>query len=293
MKKSLKKLFAVSALSVMTIATLTGCGGGAWDDASTISVISREDGSGTRGAFVELLGIEQEDASGEKVDMTTIDAQISNSTSVVLTTVEGDEYSIGYVSLGSLNDTVKALKVGGVEATAENILSGDYTIARPFNLAVKEGSENPIADDFIGYILSEEGQAIVEENGFVPLAETQDYTPAAVSGTLVVGGSTSVSPVMEKLVEAYNAINADVEIEIQASGSTAGMEGALAGTYDIGMASREIKDSEIASGLKGVVMAMDGIAIVVNTANPMEDITAEMVKNIFMGEITTWADAAK
>ena len=292
MKKSLKKLFAVSALSIMAMSALTGCGGGVADGDMPISIMSREDGSGTRGAFVELVGI-LEEVDGEDVDMTTVNAQITNSTSVMMTSIAGDEYGIGYISLGSLNDTVKALKVDGVEATTENIISGDYTLARPFNLAVKEGNDNPIVADFMAYIMSPEGQKIAETTGFVPMNDTKEYKASDVSGKIVVGGSTSVTPLMEKLVEAYNVINKNVEIEIQATGSSTGMESAINGTYDIGMASRNIKDSELSKGLVGTVCAMDGIAVVVNTANELEDITAAQIKDIYVENVLTWSELAQ
>ncbi len=295
----MRKIIAMFSVAAMVAMTAVGCGGSddtttdgeateeasgeEWDSTMDITVVSREDGSGTRGAFVELMGVMEDDE-----DMTTVDAQISNSTSVVMTTVAGDEYGIGYISLGSLDDSVKAVTVDGVEATSENVLSGDYAVARPFNIAVKEDADNAAADDFIKFIMSTEGQVVVEENGFIPLTDVAAYEPATVSGKVVVGGSTSVSPVMEKLMEAYNEINAEVEFELQPSGSSAGMEQAAAGTYDIGMASREVKDSEIESGLVPTVIAQDGIAVVVNNTSTVEDLTAEQIKSIYLGDVTTW-----
>ncbi len=294
MKKNLMKIVAVCALSVLTLGTLTGCGGDSseegFDTASNITVISREDGSGTRGAFIELTGVEQEDADGEKMDMTTVDAQITNSQAGVLTSVAGDEYSMGYASLGALTDTVKALNIDGVEPTVENIQSGDYSLARPFNVAIKEGNTDAATLDFMAYIMSPEAQAILEDLGYVPSSETVEYTSTNPTGTVVVGGSTSVSPVMEKVVEAYNVINPDVTIEIQSTGSTAGMESTISGAYDIGMASREIKDSELEQGLEGTVICMDGLTVIVNPANPLTDITTEQIKEIYTGNLLTWAE---
>lgn len=258
-----------------------------FDTEEFIAVYSREDGSGTRGAFIELFGIEEKDESGEKIDYTTEEAVITNSTDVMLTSVAGDTYGIGYVSLGSLNDTVKAVKIDGAEATVENIKSGAYTIARPFNIATT-GDVSEAAQDFINYIMSAEGQAIVTENGYIGSDDAAAYESNGATGKVVVGGSSSVSPVMEKLIEAYKAVNAEAEIELQTSDSTTGMTGAADGTLDIGMASRELKDTEVEAGLTGTKIAMDGIAVVVNHANPAEDFSSETVKGIFTGEITEW-----
>ena len=253
-----------------------------------IDVISREDGSGTRGAFVELFGIEEE-KDGEKVDMTTQEASITNNTDVMLTTVAGDENSIGYVSLGSLNDTVKAVKIDGAEATAENVADDTYKVARPFNIAVKDDLSD-VASDFITFIMSEDGQKVVEDNGYISQGNDGAYESAGLSGKVVVGGSSSVTPVMEKLKEAYAAVNPDVEIEVQQSDSTTGMTSAIEGVCDIGMASRDLKDSELEAGLTPTVIAMDGIAVVVNNESPVSELTSENVKDIFTGEITDWAD---
>mgnify|MGYP000330174614 FL=1 len=272
----------------IALCLLTATAFAAFDANSAITVYSREDGSGTRGAFIELFGVEQKNEAGEKVDYTTEEAVITNSTSVMLTGVAGDPSAIGYVSLGSLNDTVKALSVDGAAATVENIKSGTYAIARPFNIATTaEVSE--VAQDFIDYILSAEGQAIIEENGYISVGEAEAYAGAAPEGKIVVAGSSSVTPVMEKLKEAYAAVNPNAEIEIQQSDSTTGVNSAIEGLCDIGMASREVKDSELEAGVTGTVIAMDGIAVIVNNENPLEDISAETVKSIFTGETTTWA----
>ena len=247
-----------------------------------ISVISREEGSGTRGAFIELFGIEEKDASGEKIDNTTEDAQVTNNTSVMMTSVAGNPQAIGYISLGSLDDSVKALKVDGAEATAENVKSDTYKIARPFNIATKEGVSET-AQDFISYILSQEGQKIVGDDAAA-------YAGTKPSGKIVIAGSSSITPVMEKLKEGYKEVNPNAEIEIQQSDSTTGMESTVNGICDIGMASRELKDSEIEAGLKGQEIALDGIAVIVNNKNSMSDITTDQVKDIYTGEITEWSD---
>ena len=254
-----------------------------------ITVISREDGSGTRGAFIELFGIEVKNDAGEKVDMTTDDAEITNSTSVMMTSVAGNTEAIGYISLGSLNDTVKAVKIDGAEATVDNIKSGTYKIARPFNIATK-GGVSDVAQDFIKYIMSEDGQKVVEDNGYISQGNDGAYESAGLSGKVVVGGSSSVTPVMEKLKEAYVALNPDVTIEVQQSDSTTGMTSAIEGVCDIGMASRDLKDSEIEKGLTGTTIAMDGIAVIVNNDSPVEELSSDSVKGIYTGEITDWAD---
>lgn len=260
-----------------------------WDNTRDVTVVSREDGSGTRGAFVELFGIEEE-VNGEKVDMTTEEANITNSTSVMMSTVAQDEYAIGYISLGSLDDSVKAVKIDGSEATAENIKNGSYKISRPFNIATKEDLSDA-AQDFEDFILSTEGQKVVEDNKYIPLDDVSDYKSNGASGKVVVAGSSSVSPVMEKLKEAYQAVNSDVEVEIQTSDSTTGMQNAIDGVCDIGMASRELKDSEKEAGLTPTVIAMDGIAVVVNNDNPTDELSSDQVKSIFTGDVLTWDEA--
>lgn len=304
----LKKFMAVLATVAMVGSLAVGCGSsdtstdestdgadtqteasGDWDASSDITIVSREDGSGTRGAFIELFGIEEEQ-NGEKVDMTTEEAQITNSTSVMMTTVAGDDYAIGYVSLGSLDDSVKAVKIDGAEATAENVKSGDYKVSRPFNIATKKDMDNAVATDFINFIMSSEGQAIVEENGYIPLDDTKAFEGTNPEGKAVVGGSSSVSPVMEKLIEGYKAVNDKAEIELQTTDSTTGMTSAIDGSYDIGMASRELKDEEAAE-LTGQVIATDGIAVVVNKNNTTDELTSEQVKSIYTGEALTWEEA--
>ena len=253
----------------------------------SINVVSREEGSGTRGAFIELFGVEQKDASGEKVDYTTEEAAITNSTSVMLTSVAGDEHAIGYVSLGSLNDSVKALKIDGAAATAENILSGAYKIARPFNIATK-GELSEAAQDFINFVLSAEGQAVVAEHGYIALENAPAFAGGTASGKVVIAGSSSVSPVMEKLKEAYAAKNANVSIEMQTSDSTTGMTSTIDGICDIGMASRALKDNELEAGLTATEICRDGIAVIVNLNNPLTGLTAEQVKQIYVGETLSW-----
>lgn len=263
-----------------------------FDASSEIGVITREDGSGTRGAFIELFGIEQKDDSGEKFDYTTDMAAVTNSTSVMMTTVAGDLYTIGYLSLGSLNDTVKAVSIDGVEATAENIKSGAYKIARPFNIAVKEGI-SPAAQDFIDYIMSADGQAVIEDNGYIPVADAAAYSGKPEAGKIVVSGSSSVTPVIEKLKEAYIRKNPRMEIEIQQSDSSTGMADAIDGACDIGMASRELKDSETEKGLTATVIAMDGIVVIVNNDSPVTELTSEQVKNIYTGDAVVWSDVLR
>lgn len=260
-----------------------------FDTDEDISVYSREDGSGTRGAFIELFGVEEKDANGEKIDNTTEDATITNNTSVMMTGVAGDDYAIGYVSLGSLNDTVKALKIDGVEPTVENIKSDSYKVYRPFNIATK-GEVSEAAQDFIDYILSAEGQQIVSDEGYITIDDAAPaFAGGQASGSVTVAGSSSVSPVMEKLAEAYMKLNGNVKIEIQTSDSTTGMTSAIDGVCDIGMASRELKDTEAAE-LTATVIAQDGIAVVVNNNNPIDNLTKDQVKSIYVGETTSWSE---
>jgi phosphate transport system substrate-binding protein len=258
--------------------------------ADEINVISREDGSGTRGAFVELFGIEQKNEAGEKIDCTTDECDITNSTSVMMTSVSGNDSAIGYISLGSLNDTVKALAIDGAEASVENIKAGTYNVARPFNIAtLAETSE--AAQDFITFIMSAEGQAVIESNGYIAVVENAPaFEGGKVSGKIVIAGSSSVTPVMEKLTEAYMTINPNVEIELQQSDSSSGMTSTRDGVCDIGMASRALKDSEIEAGLTPMTIAMDGIAVIVSNDNPVDGLTSEQVRNIYMGEITDWSE---
>lgn len=301
----LKKFIAILSVATMTAGLAVGCGSSDsassddkssksesdWDSSNDITIVSREDGSGTRGAFIELFGIEEK-KDGEKVDMTTDDAQITNSTSVMLTTVAGDDYAIGYVSLGSLNDSVKALKIDGAEATADNIENGSYKVSRPFNIAVKKDLDNEVAKDFMAYIMSTEGQEIVSNEKYIPVSDVEAYAGSKPSGKCVVGGSSSVSPLMEKLIEAYKKVNPNADIELQTSDSTTGMTSTIEGSYDIGMASRELKDDE-ASELEATVIATDGIAVIVNKANTADELSADQVKSIYVGDVTTWDEVSK
>lgn len=255
------------------------------------TVVSREEGSGTRGAFIELVGLEEE-VDGSKEDMTTQEAIVQNSTNGVMQTVSQDTEAIGYISLGSLNDTVKALKIEGVEATEENIVNGTYKISRPFNLAFKEAEINDLAKDFLKFCLSEEAQALTLEEGYVPLKDTEKYEPAKVSGTLTVAGSTSVTPLMQKMAEKYQELNPDAKIEIQSTGSSAGIEAVIDGAADIAMASRELKDEE-KDKLAVEVIATDGIAVVVNPASKVEDLTMDQLKQIFKGELKSTSELGK
>ena len=303
----LKKFIAILSVATMTAGLAVGCGSSSdsgssdsssadskssdWDSSNDITIVSREDGSGTRGAFIELFGIEEK-KDGEKVDMTTDDAQITNSTSVMLTTVAGDDYAIGYVSLGSLNDTVKALKIDGEEATEQNIKDGKYKICRPFNIATKKGADNEVAKDFIAYIMSKEGQQVISDNGYIGDDSTEAYAGSKPSGKAVVGGSSSVSPVMEKLIEAYKKVNTGAEIELQTTDSTTGMTSAIDGSYDIGMASRELQDEE-KDKLDSQVIATDGIAVIVNKNNTTDELSSDQVKTIYTGDATTWDEVVK
>ena len=288
------KLFSVLTLAGLTaLVGLSACGksnGGSSSASSSasgnISVVSREDGSGTRGAFVELFGV-QEEQNGEKVDLTTDKAIVTNSTSVMLTTVAGDKSAIGYTSLGSLDDTVKVLKIDGTEASVANIKAGSYKISRPFNIVTKD-KISEAAQDFINFILSSDGQAVVEENGYIPLDDTKAYQSSVDSGKVVVSGSSSVTPVMEKLKEAYSKVNSKVEVEIQQSDSSTGITNAIEGTADIGMASRDLKDEETSKGVSSTVIAMDGIAVIINKDNKVDGLTSEQVKTIFTGKTTSW-----
>lgn len=260
-----------------------------FDADQDITVISREDGSGTRGAFIELTGVEEKNADGQKVDNTTEAAAIQSSTNGVMTAVANDETAIGYISLGSLNDTVKAVTVGGVEASADTVKDGSYVLSRPFNIVTNGEATDPVAVDFIAYCLSADGQAIATDNGYIG-NDGETFTSAQPEGKITVGGSTSVSPLMEKLIEAYKTVNPNAELELLTTDSTTGVSGALDGTYTIGMASRELKDSEVEGGAQATVLALDGIAVVVNPDNSTDDLTVDQIKGIYTGELTVWSD---
>lgn len=303
MKKVLSKITAIAVMSALAVTAFAGCGGNsssgssetsaesaAFDTSKTIAVITREEGSGTRDAFTELTGVLVKDGD-TKTDNTTSSAVTINSTEAVITNVKDNDSAIGYISLGSLNNTVKALKVGSIEATAENVKSGDYVISRPFNIAYK-GELSEVAQDFVDYILSADGQAVVSGEGYVAVTENEAYNGKKPEGKISVAGSSSVSPVMEKLAEAYQKVNTNAKVEIQTSDSSAGMQAAMEGTCDIGMASRELKDKE-ASELKSTTIAKDGIAIIVNTANTCDDLTVDQIKSIYTGETTVWSDVIK
>lgn len=290
MNKFLKGMLALG----LSATALVGCSSGGDDAQSddgsasgTITVVSREDGSGTRGAFTELMGIEE-----DGTDNTTSSAQITNSTSVMMTTVEGNPYAIGYISLGSLNDTVKAVTVDGVEATVENVESGEYTVSRPFLVCTTEDISE-LGQDFMNFIMSDEGQAIVEEEGYIPRATTGAFTSNGASGDLTVGGSSSVTPVMEKLAEAYEKINTGANVSVQQSDSTSGAENTISGVYEIGMCSRDLTEEEQSKGLTPTTIALDGIAVIVNKENAVDNLTTDQIKQIYTGEITDWADISE
>lgn len=311
-KRMKKKLLATILMATLAISMMTGCGSKqditadttadapAADEADTseseqsaaaasslagneITVVSREDGSGTRGAFIELTGVKQDDQ-----DLTTVEAIITNSTEVMMTTVAGDENAIGYASMGSMNDTVKAVNVGGVEPTAENVKNGSYALSRPFNIATKD-TVSDVAQDFINFIMSADGQAVIEDKGYIAIDDkAAAFESNGAAGKIVVAGSSSVTPVMQKLQEAYLAINSGAEIELQESDSTTGMTQAIDGTCDIGMASRDLKDSELEAGLTPTAIAMDGICVIVNNANDITDLSTDDIAAIFKGERTEW-----
>lgn len=296
----MKKLFAV-ILTLTLAVSMTACSSApsSEDTASgtqdtvfggTITVISREDGSGTRGAFVELTGVEQKNDAGEKEDMTTVEAVIASKTDAVLTNVAGDAMAIGYISMGSVNDTVKTVSVDGVKATTENVKNGSYSIARPFNIATK-AEVSDVTADFIRFMLSAQGQQIASGSYITVDDAATEYTPSDLAGKITVSGSTSVSPLMEKLAEAYMELNTQVEIEINITDSTGGMNDAANGVSDIGMASRALKDSESAQ-LTGTTIAMDGIAVIVNNENPADNLTVEQICKIYTGEVTQWEEIA-
>ena len=301
MKSMTKKITATALFGVLAVSAFAGCGSASsssngssdagsdaakFDASKTISVVTREEGSGTRDAFTELTGVLVKDGDN-KTDNTTTSAVTINSTEAVITNVKDNEAAIGYISLGSLNDTVKALKIGGVEATADNVKSGDYAVSRPFNIAYK-GELSDVAQDFVDYIMSSDGQKIVSDNGYVTVSENAAYSGKKPSGKISVAGSSSVSPVMEKLAEAYQKVNTNAKVEIQTSDSSAGMQSAMGGTCDIGMASRDLKDEE-KSALKVETIAKDGIAVIVNNANTCDDLTLDQVKSIYTGETTVWS----
>lgn len=287
----------ISLLLVLTLVFTfaTGCSQGKKEDADnssisdSINVVSREDGSGTRGAFIEIVGILEKDSEGNKNDRTYEEAVIQNGTDAVITTVAGDKNSIGYISLGSLNDRVKALRIEDVEASSENVQNKSYKISRPFNIAYKKDL-SPLSEDFLSFILSSEGQNIVSEEAYIKInTDSNNYNGSDQEGNLTIAGSTSVSPVMEKIAEKYEQLHPKVSIEIQSTGSSAGMQSVIEDSADIGMASRQLKDSE-KEALNHEAIAIDGIAVIVNNENPLESISLDEVKSIYIGEITNWDD---
>lgn len=292
----MKKLLCTLLAGALMATALVGCGSADSKTDETketessamtgaIYPITRESGSGTRSAFSELFEIV--DADGN--DAITETAESTSSTSVMMTTVAGNEYSIGYVSLGSLSDEVKAVKIDGAECTVDNVKSGTYKISRPFNICYIDGKLSKAAEDFKAFILSTEGQAVVEEEGYIPMETTESYKASGVSGKITLAGSTSVAPVMDKIKDAYQKLNSDVTIEIQESGSSAGIQSATEGAVDIGMSSRELSEDE-AKTLKSEQIALDGIAVIVNKNNTVDNLTAENVKSIYLAETTDWSE---
>lgn len=286
-KRKITKAVTLSLAALMVLG-LAGCGGGSQessDGAGDITVISREEGSGTRDAFVEITGVMEDD-----VDRTVDTAEISNSTSVVTQSVAGNDAAIGYISLGSMSDEVKSLKLNGVEATVDNVKSGDYELQRPFNIVTK-GELEKLPQDFVDFIMSADGQAIIEEEGYIAVSDgAEQYEASGLEGTITLAGSTSVAPVMEVLADKYKELNEGVTIEIQQTGSGAGIQSTIEGVCDIGMASRELKDEEASEGLDSQEIALDGIAVIVNTANAVEDLSMDQLMKIFTGEITSWSE---
>lgn len=282
----MKKIISLVLILVLVSVLLVGCGNKGFDSSSDIIVVSREEGSGTRGAFVELTGVEEKGTDGTKVDKTTKEAITQMKTDTVLTSISGNEYSIGYVSTGSLNETVKALKIDGVEPTTENIKNGSYKISRPFNIATK-GELDLLSKDFIDFIMSGDGQEVVGKSYISVDDNAPPYKGTNPTGKIVIAGSSSVTPIMEKLVEAYLAINTNATIEVQQSDSSAGIKAAIDGTANIGMSSRELKDSE-KSELQDISIALDGIAVIVSPLNTITDLSIENVKSIFIGEVIKW-----
>ncbi len=299
----MKKMFALGVAALMTVSALAGCSGEKETTTTTdteveesfsgaITVCSREDGSGTRGAFIELFGVEQKNEAGEKVDYTTLSAEITQSTCAMKTSIAGNKLAIGYMSLGSLDDTVKAVDIDGVEATTDNVKNGTYKVSRPFNIVLQDEISDA-AQDFVNYIMSSEGQAIVEEENYISEGATGSYIASGATGSVTVAGSSSVSPLMEKLAEAYMAVNPDVSVEVQMNDSTTGVTSAIEGRCDIGMASRELKDEEASQGVSSTAIAHDGIAVGENLENPVDALTSEQVKNIFTGDVTDWSEIAE
>jgi len=286
MKRWMKALF----LFVLAISTLSACSSEdvTFDVKKDISVISREDGSGTRGAFIELFGIEQRSDDGSRKDLTTKEAIIAKQTDVMMANIAGNKYAIGYISLGSLNDTVKALQIDGVSPTAQNVMNGTYSISRPFIIATND-EPTELAKDFIDFILSAEGQNIIADSYIAIDENAPTYIGSKPSGKIVIAGSSSVTPIMEKLKEAYLVINPNAAIEIQMSDSSAGIMGVIDGTCDIGMASRALKDSELEK-LTPIQIALDGIAVIVNHENPIINLTKEEIKEIFTGNKSIWSE---
>lgn len=298
--KNMKRFGVVALSGILLMGALIGCG--SKNDSTTtegnsstpavsgsIHVVSREDGSGTRGAFIELFGIETKDANGNKTDHTTADAIIANQTEVMMQNIAGDKNAIGYASLGSIGDSVKVLSIDGTEASAENVINGLYQISRPFNIATK-GDLSEATQDFIHYILSADGQKVINDNGYIQIDDKAEaFQSNGATGEITVAGSSSVTPVMEKLKEAYEAVNSGVSITIQESDSTTGMTNTMEGVCDIGMASRDLSEEEAAQ-LTPVQIALDGIAVIVNQENTLDDLSSEQVRSIFTGETTDWSE---
>lgn len=257
---------------------------GDFDASSDIHVITREDGSGTRTAFTEIAGVVDENDD----DIITPTATVQNGTNAVMQGVAGDVYSIGYISLGSLNDSVKAVSVNGVAAEADLVASGEYEVARNFNVTYG-GELSEVAQDFWDFMFSAQGQELAVDEGYVAAdASAPEYEAKGLSGDITIVGSTSVEPVIEAMSEAYRELNPDVSIDITAPGSGAGVTAAIDGTADIGMASRELSDEEQDQVTETAAIAVDGIAVIVHNDNPLEDLSLEDIAGIYLGDLTSW-----
>lgn len=285
------KRFRLAAAACILMLSAAGCSAAnaGFQPEGEIDVLTREEGSGTRSAFAELTGLEEKDANGNKVDTTSPEISVTNSTAVMLTSTSQDPQAIGYVSMGSLNDTVKTVAIDGASPTPEAVKDGTYPIARPFLAAVKESELSDSAKDFLAFVLSRQGQDIAQSLGYVPLGDAKEYTPGQAGEKVVIHGSSSVAPLMEKLQEAYLEVQPNAEIELQASDSSTGLKDAAAGIADIGMSSRDLSDSELSQGLTPIIIAQDGIAVIVNPENPIENLDQDQIKEIYQKEVTTWS----
>lgn len=293
MKKGKSKIIlAVVLVAAIAVTVFAGCSAKKDNNKNentasggAITVISREDGSGTRDAFTELMEIIDEQGNDATVDT----AEITNSTSVMMSTVNGNANAIGYVSLGSLSDEVKALSLDGVAPSTQTVKDGSYKLQRPFNIAYNETSLSDAAKDFIRYIMSTQAAEVINEEGYIAMDTAEDYKASGLSGTVTLAGSTSVAPLMNVLADKYEILNPNVKIEIQESGSSAGIQSAIEGAVNIAMSSRNLKDEE-SKVLASKKIALDGIAVIVNSSNGLNNITSAHLKDIYTGKVTKWEE---